>query len=252
MAADAQQAASEAQGTSWTVELASGTLHYPAGLVHVRLARTGPLLRGRLVLRPDFLGCWRSRLRTTAAVPPHDKAFYVAQVVAVLEDAGVWQSADSTAAPVDVVGHSMGGAVAVALAAAHPGRVGRMVLVAPAGLRIPMPFGARLAALPLVGLSLLRACSGAISSSGDDDFHARDCPGVREVREKTEWSLRNTPMCIESLHSDKSCDYKTNAARIAQLVPACEMAVLPGVGHHALYEAPEAAERAIVDFLQRQ
>jgi pimeloyl-ACP methyl ester carboxylesterase len=40
--------------------------------------------------------------------------------------------------PYDVVGHSMGGAVALSLAALDPGAVRRLVLVAPAGLR-PMP-----------------------------------------------------------------------------------------------------------------
>lgn len=38
----------------------------------------------------------------------------------------------------DLVGHSLGGGVAIALAAAHPRRVRRLLLVAPAGLR-PLP-----------------------------------------------------------------------------------------------------------------
>jgi pyruvate dehydrogenase E2 component (dihydrolipoamide acetyltransferase) len=38
--------------------------------------------------------------------------------------------------PVELVGHSMGAAVAVALARAHPARVARLTLIAPAGLDV--------------------------------------------------------------------------------------------------------------------
>lgn len=46
--------------------------------------------------------------------------------------------------PFDLVGHSLGGAVALTLAAQRPRLVGRLVLVAPAGLRALPPIPARL------------------------------------------------------------------------------------------------------------
>jgi pimeloyl-ACP methyl ester carboxylesterase len=58
---------------------------------------------------------------------PQDEAFFVAQLRALLVAEGI--------ETVDVlIGYSMGGAIATAFTAAEPGRVKRLVLLAPAGL----------------------------------------------------------------------------------------------------------------------
>jgi pimeloyl-ACP methyl ester carboxylesterase len=58
-----------------------------------------------------------------------------------------WLAAElhSTDEPVWLAGHSMGGALAVTAAAAHPGRVGRLTLISPAGLPLRKPIPASLA-----------------------------------------------------------------------------------------------------------
>jgi lipase len=74
-------------------------------------------VRGVDLLTPDLRGRGRS-----AQLPgPYGLATHVADLVAVLDSVG--------AARVVVAGHSMGGFVAVALAAQHPDRVSRLVLV---------------------------------------------------------------------------------------------------------------------------
>jgi pimeloyl-ACP methyl ester carboxylesterase len=63
--------------------------------------------------------------------------------------------------PFDLVGHSLGGGIAIALAAAHPRLIRRLVLVAPAGLR---PFPAAISNLLAAGAdAVLAARRGAVS-----------------------------------------------------------------------------------------
>ena len=65
-------------------------------------------------------------------------------------------AAQGVRAPFDLVGHSLGGAVALTLAVARPRLVGRLVLVAPAGLT-PVPWPAALLAPALApGLHAVR------------------------------------------------------------------------------------------------
>jgi pimeloyl-ACP methyl ester carboxylesterase len=90
----------------------------------------------RRVVAPDLPGYGGS----PAAGPGFALEEVADDLVAGLEEAGV-------ASPYDLVGHSMGGAIAILATARHPKRVRRLVLVAPAGL----------AALPRVAAGLLGA-----------------------------------------------------------------------------------------------
>ncbi|WP_249009513.1 alpha/beta fold hydrolase [Conexibacter sp. DBS9H8] len=84
------------------------------------------------------------------ASPPVGVGFDLAEVadavVADLDERGV----DGR---FDLVGHSLGGGVAIVIAHRHPARIGRLVLVAPAGCR-PLPDAvlALLTAAPVAGL----------------------------------------------------------------------------------------------------
>jgi pimeloyl-ACP methyl ester carboxylesterase len=117
------------------------------------------LARERRVVAPDVPGYGGS--------PPAGPGFALEEVterfVIELEEAGV-------PGPYDLVGHSMGGAIAILLAAHHPERVRRVVLAAPAGLaalpraaamllgRVAEPYAIarRTLASPLAGSALVR------------------------------------------------------------------------------------------------
>ena len=119
----------------------------------------GLLAPGRKVIAPDLPGYGGS--------PPAGRGFALEEVTerlaAGLDEAGV-------RAPYDLVGHSLGGAIAILLAARRPQLVRRLVLVAPAGMAAlprtvagllgavaaPYAVARRTLASPLAGSALVR------------------------------------------------------------------------------------------------
>jgi pyruvate dehydrogenase E2 component (dihydrolipoamide acetyltransferase) len=93
------------------------------------LTRPALATRGR-VFSPDLPG----GLLSSLDVGPGDIAFFAGIVRALMDNAGL--------ARAHLVGHSMGAAIAVAVATAVPERVSRLTLIAPAGIErwINMPF----------------------------------------------------------------------------------------------------------------
>jgi len=119
----------------------------------------GLLAARRKVVAPDVPGYGGS--------PPAGRGFALEEVTQCLS-AGLDEAC--VGAPYDLVGHSMGGAIAILLAARRPERVRRLVLVAPAGMAaLPRPVAGLLGAVagpyavarrtlagPLAGSALVR------------------------------------------------------------------------------------------------
>ncbi|HEV2769748.1 MAG TPA: alpha/beta fold hydrolase [Solirubrobacteraceae bacterium] len=102
----------------------------------------GTLARNRQVSAADLPGF--------GASPPAGPGYVLD---AVAERLGEGLAEAGVATPFDLVGHSLGGAVALTLAHRHPGAVGRLALVAPAGLT-PRPVAVAAAVSALVSITV--------------------------------------------------------------------------------------------------
>jgi pimeloyl-ACP methyl ester carboxylesterase len=90
----------------------------------------------------------------------HTAALFDRQLVAALDALGL-------NGKIDVVGLSMGGAIATVFAAQHPERVKRLALIAPAGLPFARPYSAQLATWPWLGTWIMRVFGKRILLGGE-------------------------------------------------------------------------------------
>jgi pimeloyl-ACP methyl ester carboxylesterase len=229
-----------------------------------------PLLSdGRRVITLDVPGFGESE--------PAGKGFVLddvaERIAAGLERAGLEE-------PYDLVGHSMGGAVALSLAARAPGAIRRLVLVAPAGLR-PMPaaaaraFGAfaaraiplRRSGAPLADFGLGRRL---LMTPGTADPVSIPAADVRAMLAASRGATR----IAEALSTVASADVRPLLAKLPVHVgavwgardrivppggiktlqavrPEAPIATVPDAGHILMMERPEAFASALEEVLDR-
>jgi 4,5:9,10-diseco-3-hydroxy-5,9,17-trioxoandrosta-1(10),2-diene-4-oate hydrolase len=181
-----------------------------------------------------------------------------------------------------LAGNSMGGAVAAVVAAHHPSRVDRLVLIdaagfnlraaeAPVMVRLTMhPLAARL--LPLVPVKRLAVTRGLLQVFHDDAkvtpervdeyLAAAARPGTLASIRSLGASQRLDPQAFETLlrritaptlvlwGGDDTWIPVAHADRFVAAIPGARKAVLPGVGHTPEEEAPEEVSRLLLEFLQ--
>lgn len=201
------------------------------------------LARTSRVVVPDVIGFGRTRLRGT--LPP------IGEIADLL--AG-WMDRLALG-PVDLVGHSMGGQIAVHLAARHPERVRRLVLVDAAGIPRPITprtltrFAAEVAPprrwgdpffLPtIVGDALLagpRTILRAIGHILRDDVRLL-LPRVAAPT-LVVWGELDTIIPVE------------HAREFREGIPGARLAVLRDAAHNPMVDRPEAFNRLVADFLR--
>jgi 3-oxoadipate enol-lactonase len=209
-------------------------------------------------------------LRGSGATPPspggHTMADLADDVVAVLDDAGI-----NTA---DVLGFSMGGNVALALALAHPRRVGRLVLASTfacmniqarlfldAVLRTyeqnrqpdqmfrliyPWLFSIDFLADPANGAFLVDA-EGAPDDQPFEDWRALYLAQQRfDVRQDLDEIGAPTLVVIGDQDRLVSLD---DARELSDGLAEARLAELPGAGHLTNVETPEEFRRLVEQFL---
>jgi pimeloyl-ACP methyl ester carboxylesterase len=155
---------------------------------------------------------------------------------------------------VDVVGHSLGGLVALSFAKQRPGLVRRLVLVDvpalphpghPAGRALAVAGAAARTDLSSIGLvlgSVLRRSPVRLISATRATLRANVEPeldAVADVPTLLVWGERDTivpPRVGEAL---------------ARRLPSARLVVIPGAGHQPQWEEPAAFNRALTSFLDR-
>lgn len=155
--------------------------------------------------------------------------------------------------PAAIVGHSMGGALGIILAAAEPQLVDRLVLVNAVGLPMQRPF---LRALTRAGLGFAdrpsarytarygdprRLQSLAIWQATDEVLACDLRPDLRAVRCPTLiiWGIRDPLLPAQS------------AVALQRSIQGAELVMLPNVRHHPSRQAPDTFHLILDDFLGR-
>ena len=190
---------------------------------------------------------------------------YVADVVAVLDDLG--------AVAVPVIGQSMGGHTAMLLAAHHPDRVSRLVMVESglgggdpadvAGLAgwlgsWPTPFADRHAFLTFFGGSRgvaegwadgLEERRDGLWPQWDADTLAAALSAMAEREFLDEWSTVRAPTLL--VRGEHGAIPERQVESMCALRPDTELAVVSGAGHDLHLEAPDALQPVLARFLAR-
>lgn len=155
--------------------------------------------------------------------------------------------------PATLVGHSMGGALAIILAAAEPQMVDRLVLVNAAGLPLQRPLlraltGAGLGfanhqnarytsrygnARPMQSLAIWQAMNEMLTCDVLPDLRAIRCPTL------IIWGMRDPLLPTQS------------AVVLQRSIQGAELVMLPNVRHHPSRQAPETFHAILGDFLGR-
>jgi pimeloyl-ACP methyl ester carboxylesterase len=167
-----------------------------------------------------------------------------AQVAALLGELGIERA--------HVMGHSMGGLVAAGLAADHPHRVDRLVLVDAGFLSLDPVWRHRISGplrtLPWTSLSLLPVLVRDLFRSGP----IRMARATAEVLRK-DWRDKlpaiTAPTLVVWGEHDHVCHPRIGE-EIAAVVPDARLVVIRGAGHNPMWEKQAEFDREVLGFLR--
>lgn len=232
-----------------------------SALANWRGTLASPLADRHRLIAPDVAGFGQTH---TAHELTHDTR--VRHLVGFLDALGLDR--------VDIVGNSMGGALALALAHRHPERVRRMVLMGTVGIAFPIPDGldrvwgyepsleamAELVGLfahdrDLVGPDLVRLRYEASIAPGVHERYAAAfaAPRQRHLDEMalSEDDLRGITVPVRLLHGaeDRVIPLEATSLRLVRLLPRADLVVFSRCGHWTQIERASDFVHEVTTFL---
>ena len=173
-----------------------------------------------------------------------------------------WITAQNRGAP-DIIAHSFGGRIALALASRYPETTGRMVLIGCAGLIPPKSFSTRIKlALSKVSARFARTVGGKIGQwifdrrqrLGSTDWQ-NSTPIMRSVMRnilKEDLSDR-LPSILQPVRliwgEQDTATPPILAQRMIQLLPSARLTMIPGTGHFPFLDKKGEVLSAVWDHL---
>ncbi|MFH1079703.1 MAG: alpha/beta hydrolase [Pseudomonadota bacterium] len=181
--------------------------------------------------------------------------------------------------PVDLVGSSMGGAIAVIFAARHPENVRKLVLISPAGYPVKIPVAGQIGRLPVVGDYMMYAFGNPIMrglfknnfsksdklSAFSEKFRQQtQYAGFKRALQSTlrNFNLDNQKTAFEAVgkqgrqvmliwgREDKIVTFSNNEM-VRAAIHDVDFHALDAAGHIPHYETPERVNPLMVDFMKR-
>ncbi len=167
-----------------------------------------------------------------------------AQVVDLMDEVGIDRA--------HLIGHSMGGVVAGGIAADHPDRVDRLVLVDAGFIALDPSWRHRItgaiATLPWSAPSMAPVLVRDVWRSG----LIRMAGATVEVL-GNDWQAKlpsvEAPTLVVWGEHDGICS-PTIGRQIAALIPDASLTIIPGAGHNPMWERAEEFDRRVLGFLR--
>jgi pimeloyl-ACP methyl ester carboxylesterase len=204
----------------------------------------------RRVIAPDQLGFGGT---ATGEPRTYGRAAWTAHAVALLDALGV--------GPVDIIGNSMGGAIALSIAQARPWAVRRIVLMGSMGVAMALPPGLDAVWGYTPGIEQMREVIGLFADDRrivTDDliqlrYRASLHPPVRdswlamfpEPRQRwvddlalsgAELASVRVPVLLVHGRDDRVVPWRASSAQLVDLLPDARLHVLSGCGHWTMIE----------------